>query len=113
MDQRDFISLTGFGTVGSILLGLGLLGCLLHRDTSRLRASAVVGLTGGLLILDGAQLFHGHRPEVVVSLAVLASGTAVVVFLRSERDSVADPVKPPPAATELPENQNNAAKTSL
>ncbi len=113
MDPRDFLSLTGFGTVGSLLLGLGLLGCLLHRDSSRVLASAVVGLTGGLLILDGAQLFHGYRPEVFVSLAVLAMGTAVACFLRFGRDSVADPVKPPPSRTESPEIPDDAAKTAL
>ena len=110
MDPRDFISLTSFGTVGSILLGLGVLGCLLHRDSSRVLASAGVGLTGGWLILDGAQLFHGVSPAVMVSLAVLASETAIACFLRPWRKSVMDSASPPPNAAKLPENQDNAAK---
>jgi hypothetical protein len=102
LDPRDFISLTSFGTVGSILLGLGLLGCLLHRDSSRVLASAVVGMTGGLLILDGAQIFNGSPPAVLVSVAVLASGTAVAFFLQSRRDPGDRADNSPTSAEKLP-----------
>ena len=85
MDPRDFLALTGYGTVGSLLIALGLLGCLLHRQSARMVASAVVALTGVALLLAGAQQFHGDAPSVPVSLAVIASGTAVAFFLRSTR----------------------------
>jgi hypothetical protein len=109
LDPRDFISLTSFGTVGSILLGLGLLGCLLHREASRVLASAVVGLTGGLLILDGAQLFHGVTPAALVSLAVLGCGTSVALFLQTWRVPDPEPDNPPATVEKLVENQDNAA----
>ena len=116
MDPRDFLSLTGFGSLGSVLLGLGILGCLLHRNSSRLIASAFVALTGSLLLLDGAQLFHAVRPAVPVSLAVLIAGTAVFFFLRTgertDRDLTADQVNPSATAAKLAENGTESTKTA-
>lgn len=116
-DPRDFISLTSFGSVGSILLALGLLGCLLHRDRSRVLAAVVVALTGGLLILDAAQLLHANRPAVGVSLAVIAGGMAVVLLLRPAEPSAAlsssRENKSAPDSANLPESENRPAKTGL
>jgi len=86
-DPRDFLAWTGFGTVGSLLLALGLLGCLLHQKPLRRLGSAVVSLTGGLLLLDGAQLFHGAQPAVTVSTAAAVSGLTVALFLWPHRNS--------------------------
>lgn len=111
-DPRDFISLTEFGTVGSILLCIGLLGCLLHRDSSRLLASTIVALTGGLLILDGAQIFDGATPSFAVSLAIVLSGTGVAFFLRFARPLEGKPDIPPPSTGKLSENDSQASKTA-
>jgi hypothetical protein len=111
-DPRDFISLTGFDTVGSILLSIGLLGCLLHRDSSRLLASTIVALTGGLLILDGAQIFNGAAPSFAVSLAVIFSGTAVAVSLRARRLSQPEADNSLPDSEMSLKNKENAAKTA-
>ena len=85
MDPRDFLALTGYGTVGSLLVALGLLGCLLHRQSTRMMASAMVALTGVAVLLVGAQQFHGDSAAVSNSLAVVACGTAITFFLRSSR----------------------------
>ena len=85
MDPRDFLALTGYGTVGSLLVALGLLGCLLHRQSIRMMASAMVALTGVAVLLAGAQQFHGDSAAVPSSLAVLACGTVIAFFLRSSR----------------------------
>ena len=102
-DPRDFLAWTGFGTVGSLLLALGLLGCLLHRSRLRRLASAAVSLTGSLLLLDGAQLFHGTQPAVAVSTAVAVSGLAVTLFLWPRDHSgqtTPDTAAPPPVTAE-------------
>jgi len=79
-DPRDFLAWTGFGTVGSLLLALGLLGCVLHSQPLRRLAAAAIALTGSLLLLDGAQLLHGLRPAPAVSVAVAVSGLAVLLL---------------------------------
>ncbi|MBC8289076.1 MAG: hypothetical protein H8E37_02065 [Planctomycetes bacterium] len=85
MDPRDFLALTGYGTVGSLLLALGLLGCLLHRQSVRLLVSALVALVGVALLFVGSQQFHGDSPTVQASLALVVCGTAVAIFIRSRQ----------------------------
>lgn len=81
--------------MGGLLLSLGLLGCLLHRDPARVLGSSLVALSGAALLLNAACLFHGESPSISSSLAVLACGTAVFLSLRARLLMNTGPVKIP------------------
>ena len=63
-DPRDFLAFTQFGILGTLLLGIGLLGVLIHRNPVRLALSTGVGLLGILFLSEGGTLFHGATISV-------------------------------------------------
>tara|TARA_R110002072_G_scaffold303099_1_gene493552 strand:+ start:307497 stop:307790 length:294 start_codon:yes stop_codon:yes gene_type:complete len=73
-DPRDFLAFTQFGILGTLLLGIGLLGVLIHRNPVRLALSTGVGLLGILFLSEGGTLFHGAtisvRGSVIAAVAI-------------------------------------------
>lgn len=90
-DPRDFLALAQFGNLGVLLLGIGLLGVLIHRKPIRLAFSIGVGLLGILFLSEGGALFHGATISVrggsVVSAVVV--GTVCIASLRLWNSSLA------------------------
>ncbi len=81
-DVHNYLALVRFGFVGVALTGLGLIGCLVHRDRIRLAVSFAVALTGCLLVFGAAARFHLSKPQPIVSAVVVGMGTAGVLLAR-------------------------------
>ncbi|MBL6707194.1 MAG: hypothetical protein ISQ06_13875 [Planctomycetaceae bacterium] len=82
-DPRDFLALAQFGNLGALLLGMGLLGVLIHRKPIRLAFSICVGLLGILFLSEGGALFHGATISVRGSVvAAVVVGTVCIAALR-------------------------------
>ena len=83
-DPRDFLAFASYGNLGVLLLGIGLLGILIHRKPIRQGLSVGVGLLGALVLCEGGALLHGGafslRGSVVVALVVV---TACLAMARS------------------------------
>jgi|GEM_PF-2991614 len=84
-DVHNYLALVRFGFVGIALTGLGLIGCLVHRERMRLAVSFAVALTGCLLFFGAAARFHLSKPQPIVSAVVVAIG-ATGVLLAHRRD---------------------------
>lgn len=85
-DPRDFLALAHFGNLGVLLLGIGLLGVLIHERPVRKWLSATVGFLGVVLLGEGAGLFHGATASVRGSVVVaLFAIIGCVVLIRSGR----------------------------
>lgn len=88
-DPRDFLAFAWYGNLGALLLGIGLLGVLIHRKPMRQCLSAGVGLLGILFLCEGGALFHGAtvslRSSIVGSLLTVAASFAVMRSLKSIR----------------------------
>jgi hypothetical protein len=83
-DPRDFLALARFGNLGILLLGVGLLGVLIHRKPARQVMAAGVGLLGILLLCEGTALFHAETlSERGTVVLCLAGSTAVAMTARS------------------------------
>ena len=80
-DPRDFLTLARFGNLGVLLLGIGLLGVLIHRKPARQAIAAGVGLLGILLICEGASLFHHARPPLRGSVVFCLTAAAAGLFI--------------------------------
>lgn len=86
-DPRDFLAFSWYGNLGVLLLGIGLLGVLLHRKPMRQWLSVIVGLLGILFLCEGGALFHGVtvslRDSIVGSLLAVAASFPLVRSLKS------------------------------
>ncbi len=86
-DPRDFLAVGWYGNLGVLLLGIGLLGVLIHRKPIRQWLSASVGLLGILFLCEGGALFHGAavslRGSIVGSLLAVAASFALMRSLKS------------------------------
>ena len=89
-DPRDFLAFAHYGNLGVLLLGIGLLGVLIHRRPIRQWLSAGVGLLGVLLLCEGGVLFHGGTFSLRGSIAVgLVAVTTYLVMAHAR--SIAKP----------------------
>lgn len=70
-DLRDFVAFAQFGNLGVLILGIGLLGILIHTKPVRQAVAVAVSLLGGLLMWEGASLFHGETQSSRTSIAVV------------------------------------------
>ena len=85
-DPRDFLALAHFGNLGVLLLGIGLLGVLIHERPVRKWLSAAVGFLGVVLLSEGAALFHSTTASFRGSVAVaLFAIMGCLVLIRSAR----------------------------
>jgi peptidoglycan/LPS O-acetylase OafA/YrhL len=86
-DPRDFLAIAWYGNLGVLLLGIGLLGVLIHRKTIRQWLCACVGLLGILFLSEGGALFHGAtvslRGSIVGALIAALGCFAVMRSLKS------------------------------
>jgi hypothetical protein len=80
---QDFLSFSSLGILGVILVGIGIIGCVLHRRANRLAGSAGVALIGAMLLLDGsAKLHHAVVPwAFVVVFGVVLLGLILRAML--------------------------------
>lgn len=90
-DVHNYLALVRFGFVGIVLTGLGLIGCLVHRQRMRLAVSFGVALTGCLLVFDAASRFHHARPMPLVSAVVVGIIVVAVLLARRQHASNAPP----------------------
>ena len=81
-DVHNYQALVRFGFVGIALTGLGLIGCLVHRQRMRLAVSFAVALTGCLLVFDAAARFHLSQPQLIVSAVIVGIGAAGICLAR-------------------------------
>ncbi|MFT5323190.1 MAG: drug/metabolite transporter (DMT)-like permease [Planctomycetaceae bacterium] len=85
-DHRDFLAFAWYGNLGALLLGIGLLGVLIHRKSIRRWLSAFVGLLGILFLCEGGALFHGAmlslRGSIVGALLTVVASVALVRSLK-------------------------------
>lgn len=82
-DPRDFLALARFGNLGIMLLGVGLLGILIHRKPIRLGLSVGVGLLGILFLCEGGALFHRATVSIRGSVvAVFVVGAVCIAAIR-------------------------------
>jgi hypothetical protein len=76
-DPRDYSAFVMYGNLGVLLLGVGLLGILLHTKSLRRAMSVGVGLLGITLIGQSGALFHRSqlslRGSIVLAAIVIAS----------------------------------------
>ena len=76
-DPRDYSAFVMYGNLGVLLLGVGLLGILLHTKSLRRAMSVGVGLLGIILIVQSGALFHHSqlslRGSIVLAAIVVAS----------------------------------------
>lgn len=79
-DPRDFLALARFGNLGILLLAVGLLGVLIHRQPLRQAMASGVCLLGLLLVSEGASLLHGEPQSFRESIAAIFIGTAIVIL---------------------------------
>lgn len=83
-DPRDFLALARFGNLGVLLLGVGLLGVLIHRKPLRQAISLGICLLGILLVSEGAALLHREPLSLHGSVVVILVISAVIlVAIRS------------------------------
>lgn len=86
-DPRDFLAFAWYGNLGVLLLGIGLLGVLIHRKPIRQWLSASVGLLGILFLCEGGTLFHGAtvsvRGSIVAALLAIVASLALARSLKS------------------------------
>lgn len=82
-DPRDFLVFASYGNLGVLILGVGLLGVLIHRKPIRQGLSAGVGVLGIAFLAEGGALFHGGTFSVRGSLAIaLVAAAACLVMAR-------------------------------
>lgn len=90
-DPRDFLALAHFGNLGVLLLGVGLLGVLIHERPVRKWLSAAVGLLGVLLLSEGASLFHGTttllRDSGVIAFFAVIGCVVLIRLARFDRST--------------------------
>lgn len=79
-DPRDFLALARYGNLGVLILGVGLLGVLIHRKPLRQAISMGVCLLGILLVFDGAALMHRETLSLHGSVVVILVVAAVVLI---------------------------------
>ena len=86
-DPRDFMALAWYGNLGVLLLGIGVLGVLIHRRLIRQGLSAGAGLLGIWILCEGGALFHGatvsRRGSVVGAVVAAVACFAVIRSLKS------------------------------
>lgn len=75
-DPRDFLAFARLGGLGVLVLGIGLLGALVHRKPARQAIAVVVSFTGVLMIWEGTSLLHGRLLSYKAMIAVLLVVTA-------------------------------------
>jgi NADH:ubiquinone oxidoreductase subunit K len=80
-DPRDFLAFAHYGNLGVLLLGIGLLGVLIHRRPIRQWLSAGVALLGVLLLCEGGVLFHGgmFSRRGLIAVGLVAVTTCLVM----------------------------------
>ena len=78
---QDFLSFGSLGVLGVILVGIGVLGCLFHRQPFRLAACAGVSFAGSLLLLDGAAKMH--RTEVPMAFVIVFAVITLAGIVRA------------------------------
>ncbi|NQV28043.1 MAG: hypothetical protein HQ518_27140 [Rhodopirellula sp.] len=90
-DPRDFLAFTRYGNLGVLLLGIGLLGVLIHRKPARQTIAAGVSLLGILLICEGSTLLHGAtlslRGSTVAVLIAAGVSLGTVLTIRAKSDA--------------------------
>lgn len=89
-DIHNYLAFARFGTVGIILTGLGLIGCLVHRRHQRFAISFAVTIAGCLLVLDASARFHKTMPTTAVSLLLVGIAAAALLIARRQRSTDAD-----------------------
>jgi len=83
-DPRDFLAFAWYGNLGVLVLGIGLLGVLIHRKSTRQWLSAFVGLLGILFLCEGGALFHGETVSLRGSIVgALLAALGCVALMRS------------------------------
>jgi CHASE2 domain-containing sensor protein len=83
-DPRDFLMFARYGNLGVLLLGIGLLGILIHRRPARQAIAAGVSLLGILFLCQGSALLHNVTLSLRGSIAcTLISGVACLIVVRS------------------------------
>lgn len=88
-DPRDYSAFVTYSNLGVLLLGVGLLGVLIHTKPLRRAMSAGVGLLGIMLIAQGGALFHRSQLSLRGSIVLAAIVVASCLLLRFR------PVSPP------------------
>jgi ascorbate-specific PTS system EIIC-type component UlaA len=79
-DPRDFLALARFGNLGILLIAVGLLGVLIHRQPLRQAMASGVCVLGVLLVSEGASLLHGEPQSFRESIAAVFIGLAIVIL---------------------------------
>ena len=79
-DPRDFLALARFGNLGILLLGIGLLGVLIHRQPMRQAIAVGICLLGLLFVSEGTALLHGAPLPVRNSISVVVIGLSIAVL---------------------------------
>jgi len=81
-DPRDYSAFVTFSNLGVLLLGVSLLGMLIHTKPLRRATSVGVGLLGIMLIAQGGALFHRSQLSVRGSIVLPAIVVASCLLLR-------------------------------
>ena len=81
-DPRDYSAFVTYGNLGVLLLGVGLLGILIHKKPLRRAMSAGVGLLGTMVIAQGGALFHRSQLSVRGSIVLAGIVVASCLLLR-------------------------------
>lgn len=89
-DPRDYSAFVTYGNLGVLLLGVSLLGILIHTKPLRRATSVGVGLLGTVLIAQGGALFHRSQVSVRGSIALVAVVVVSCLLLKFR-----PPVSPP------------------
>ena len=81
-DPRDYLAFATYGNLGVLLVGVGLLGVLIHMTSARRVMSASVALLGIMLIAQGGALFHRTQLSLRGSIVVAAIAVTSCLLLR-------------------------------
>lgn len=81
-EPRDILAFVSYGNLAVLLMGVGLLGALVHRNPIRRGLSAGVVSLGVLLLCESGTLFHSRAftlpGSVVIVLVVVAASLFMI-----------------------------------
>jgi len=83
-DLRDFVAFSRFGNLGVLVLGIGLLGILIHTKPVRLAVDAAISLLGVLLLWEGTSLLHTGTLTFRTLIALVLSIVTLCLTLRRQ-----------------------------